>query len=79
MKELYNKMKPYLIKFDLVGIGETFEPVIEYRKNFLSFELAMEWALLTAQTHSTYKNFEMYIRIQEITQTITIYYNGEQE
>jgi hypothetical protein len=79
MKQLLDNMKPYLIKFDLVGIGETFEPLIEYRKNFLSFELAMEWALLTAQTHSTYKNFEMHIRIQEITQTITIYYNGEQE
>ena len=71
------KMKPYFIKFDLIGIGKTFEPLIEYRKNFLTFELAMEWALLTAQTHSTFKNFEMYITIQEITPTNTIYYNGE--
>ena len=72
-------MKPYFIKFDLVGIGKTFEPLIEYRKNFLTFELAMEWALLTAKTHNIFKNFEMYITIQEITPTNTIYYNGEQE
>lgn len=72
-------MKPYLIIFDLVGIAQTFEPLIEYRKLFLDFESAKDWALMTAQTHSTFKNFEMHIRIQEITPTTTIYYNGEQE
>jgi hypothetical protein len=30
-------MKPYLIKFDLVGIGKTYEPLIEYRKKILAF------------------------------------------
>ena len=72
-------MKPYKISFYMVCDFRTTEPLIEYRKLFLDFESAKDWALLTAQTHSTYKNFEMQLRVQEITDTITIYYNGEQE
>jgi len=71
-------MKPYKITFDLICDFRTTEPLIEYRKLFLDFESAKDWALLTAQTHSTYKNFDMHIRVQEITDTITIKYNGQE-
>ena len=71
-------MKPYKITFYLICDFRTTEPPIEYRKLFLDFESAKDWALLTAQTHSTYKNFDLHIRVQEITDTITIKYNGQE-
>jgi len=71
-------MKPYKITFDLICDFRTTEPLEEYRKLFQDLESAKDWALLTAQTHSTYKNFDMHIRVQEITDTITIQYNGQE-
>lgn len=70
-------MKPYKITFYLICDFRTTEPLEEYRKLFQDLESAKDWALLTAQTHSTYKNFDMHIRVQEITDTITIQYNGQ--
>lgn len=71
-------MKPYKITFYLICDFRTTEPLEEYRKLFQDLESAKDWALLTAQTHSTYKNFDMHIRVQEITDTITIQYNGQE-
>jgi hypothetical protein len=71
-------MKPYKISFDMACDFRTTEPLIEYRKLFQDLESAKDWALMTAQTHSTYKNFDMNIRVQEITDTITIQYNGQE-
>jgi hypothetical protein len=74
----YKDMKPYKITFYLVCDFRTTEPLIEYRKLFLDDESARDWAVLTAETHSTYKNFEMHIRVQEVTDSMTIYYNGQE-
>ena len=69
------KMKQYVIKFEMV---DSLELLIEYRKTFKSLESAMEWSMLTAHTHIAYKNFEMFIRIQEIKPIKTLYYHAEQ-
>jgi hypothetical protein len=51
--------------------------LIDYEMKFRDMQEAEEWAVLTAQTHSTYKNLSMIIDIQSLTQLRIIYYYGE--
>ena len=70
-------MKPFLIVFNERVSDFKDVQIVEYRKMFSDYDKAQEWALLTAQTSNLYRHLILTIRVQEITNIITLQYHGE--
>lgn len=70
-------MKPFLIVFNERVSDFKDVQIVEFRKMFADYDRAQEWALLTAQTSNLYRHLILNIRVQQITDTITIHYHGE--
>ena len=70
-------MKPFLIVFNERVSDFKDVQIVEYRKMFADYDKAQEWALLTAQTSNLYRHLILTIRVQEITNIITLQYHGE--